>query len=348
MLGRPVIDKTPVGALERQHLAVQVVIDVKKSTAPSTVIKLIRGVLAAFPTAMRIGVICHHQHLPTIIGTAKNSEHRLDAPLRQRIVKTEYFRSGEGRGSNKWTEECDLLVVVGTPRVPPPAIKLRLIQWGMILAASRDGRWEADYWSGTTTSGRRITVCTSAYRDHDWYAAHRSLVRAELIQAIGRGRSICENGIPVVVLSNEPLGLPILEIDVQPVSDTAVQVMQTIRRLSEQNPKGESPLARQPTYRNKTLNSITLESCSVSSTQVAETLGITDRQVRHLLNDLLPRGLVDRIGQRGGWRLTAKGEQFLSAPAPPQVSAPGGPEAAGPPGRPAADGGDQHGAEVLA
>jgi len=312
ILGRPVSDKTPLGDLEHRHPAVQVTIDIKKSTVPSTVVKVLRGILAAFPDAKRIGVITHQEHLPIIRGTAQNPDHRLEELLRRRIAKLEHFHSGEGRGSNSWIDQCDLLLVLGTPRVPPHAVKLRLIQVGLVLAAARDGQWEADWWSGTTTTGKQVTIRTSAYRDHDWYAAHRSIVRAELIQAIGRGRGICEKGIPVVVLSNEPLGLPILEIDVHPLSDTAVKVLQAIRQLSEQNPKGESLSGQQSSYRNKTLNDITLEFCSVSSSErVAVVLGLTDRRIRYVLDDLAGRGFVQRIGQRGGWVLTPKGKSFI-------------------------------------
>ena len=172
VLGRPVADRTPVGQLEQLHQAVQVTTDIKKSTAPSTVLKVLRGILAAFPEAKRIGVITHPEHLPIIRGTAKNPEHRLDESLRGRIVRTEYFRSGEGRGSNHWIEECDLLVVLGTPRVPPPAVKLRLIQLGLVNAATREGGWEADWWSGKTTTGIHEVLLTHSHFDHfaqlDW------------------------------------------------------------------------------------------------------------------------------------------------------------------------------------
>ncbi len=312
ILGRPVSDKTPLGDLEHRHPAVQVTTDVKKSTAPSKVVGILRGILAAFQHADRIGIIAHQEHLPIIRGTAQNPEHRLDESLRRRIAKIEYFRSGEGRGSNSWIDQCDLLVVVGTPRVPPPAVKLRLIQVGVVLAAARDGQWEADWWSGKTTTGKRVTIRTSAYRDHDWYAAHRSIVRAELIQAIGRGRGICEKGIPVVVLSNEPLGLPILEIDVRPVPDTAVKVLQAISRLSALIPKGESPGDQQSSYLHQTLNNNTLGKGAVSSSEIAHFIKIKDRQTIYLLNGLAERGFVQRIGKRGGWTLTPKGEGFIS------------------------------------
>jgi hypothetical protein len=316
VLGRPVADRTPVGQLEQLHQAVQVTTDIKKSTAPSTVLKILRGVLAAFPEAKRIGVIAHQEHLPIVRGTVKNPEHRLDESLRGRIVKTEYFRSGESRGSNHWIEECDLLVVLGTPRVPPPAVKLRLIQLGLVTAATREGGWEADWWSGKTTIGKLVTVRTSAYRDHDWYAAHCSIVRAELFQAIGRGRGICPNGVPVVVLSNEPLGLPLLDCDIEPPGETGLRVLMEIGRLAATNPKGESKgelSATNPKY-------ILLESIAVSTASLAGSLGMPERTIRWNLNDLLRRGLVEKIGQRGGWKLTAEGERFISPNPQPQAA----------------------------
>jgi hypothetical protein len=317
VLGRPVCDRTPAGDLERLHQIVQITTDIKKSTAPSTVLKVLRGVLAAFPEAKRIGVIAHHEHLPIVRGTAKNPEHRLDESLQGQIVKAEYFRSGEGRSSNHWIEECDLLVVLGTPRVPPPAVKMRLIQLGLVTAATREGGWEADWWSGKTTTGKRVTVRTSAYRDHDWYAAHCSIVRAELFQAIGRGRGICPNGVPVVVFSNEPLGLPLLDCGIEPLGETGLTVLMEIGRLSATNPKGESKgelSATNPKY-------ILLESIAVSTASLVGSLGMPERTIRWNLNDLLRRGLVEKVGQRGGWKLTAEGERFIS-PTPQSQAAP--------------------------
>ena len=95
----------------------------------------------------------------------------------------------------------------------PSAVKNRLIQLGMIEAACRTAdwtEWGKDYWSGITTSGRRLTLQGTGYRDRDWQAAYRAIVASELKQSIGRGRGICENGIPVIVLSSEPLELQIV------------------------------------------------------------------------------------------------------------------------------------------
>ena len=59
-----------------------------------------------------------------------------------------------------------------------------------------------------TESGRRVTGCTPHHRDHGWRAAYCSLLRGELVQAIGRGRDFLPEGIPVSVVRTEDLASP--------------------------------------------------------------------------------------------------------------------------------------------
>ena len=317
--GRPVADMTPRGRLEQQHAAVQIPIDVKLSTSPGTVVNLLRGFFTMFQNAQRVGIICHRCHVPTFKGTPRKGP-VLDEGFRRRIAKIEYYHSGEGRASNRWIDECDMIVVLGTPRVPPSAVALRLIQTGRTQAAERDGEWGRDYWSGITVAGKRRTIRTSAYRDHDWHAAYRALVRAELIQAVGRGRGICPNGVPVVVLSNEPLGLPLLDSDIEPLAETGLKVLAEIRRLSATNPKGESKgelSAMNPKI-------YILDSVAVSTASLVGSLAMPERTVRWNLNDLVRRGLVEKIGERGGWILTSAGAVFFSPAPSPEIRAAAG------------------------
>lgn len=48
--------------------------------------------------------------------------------------------------------------------------------------------------------------------------------------------------------------------------------------------------------------------------QIAKLMGKSERQTRRVLARLEARGLVHRVGQRGGWRLTDVGERFLGLP----------------------------------
>lgn len=321
LVDRPVEDCTPSGNLTHRQMVVQVAtLDVKKGSSANTVLRILRAVFAAYPQFSRVGVLIDRQHVSVVTGTARKGI-VLDQDLRGRVAKVEHFRSGESRGSNDWITGCDAIFVVGTPRVPTSVVRSRLIQRGQSAAAARDGQWDRDYWSGIDTAGRRRTILGAAYRDHDWRSAHRAVVRAELLQAIGRGRTILETGVPTIVVSNEDLGLPLAEIGVEPMAETAVLALRVIGQLSEQNSTGESApeLSEQnPIY--------ILGSCSVSSVDVARSLSLTDRRLRYVLADLLRCGLVERVGQRGGWRLTAAGEAFLTPTAP--ASPPAGPAAA--------------------
>jgi len=299
LAGRSVTDCTPGGEIKQRHPAIQIPTDIKQSTSRAKMLGLIRGVLTAIPSQyQRIGIICDRQHAPAIEGTGKQGPN-LEPEYRDRIAKVEYFRNGSSRGSNEWLDCCDLLIVAGTPRVPPTAIKSRLIQLGKIAAASRADdwvEWGRDYWSGITQSGRRVTVQSTGYRDRDWQAAYRAIVAAELIQSVGRGRGICDNGIPVVVLSNEPLGLSLVDIELQPLTDSEAELLV---KLTEQLPKGVERLDK--TELTEHFPNIYIGNCSVSSSALAEAIGKTERHVRKTLGSLADRGLVHRIGQRGGW-----------------------------------------------
>jgi len=52
----------------------------------------------------------------------------------------------------------------------------------------------------------------------------------------------------------------------------------------------------------------------VRTRAVAREMGISEAYARRLLTDCEKRGLVERIGQRGGWKVTKAGERFLAPP----------------------------------
>ena len=74
----------------------------------------------------------------------------------------------------------------------------------------------------------KVVRC-AGYRDHDWHRAYRAIVASELIQAIGRGRAILDTGIPVLVLSNEPLGLPLIDGDFEPLTDSEAEPLSELK-----------------------------------------------------------------------------------------------------------------------
>jgi hypothetical protein len=330
---RPVIDQTPKGRLKRRHEILQVPLDIKKSTSPSVFTEILRGVIAVYPRSNRIGVICHQKHVAAVLGNGGGAN--LDPALRSRITKVEHFRSGEGRGSNTWIRDCDLILVIGTPRVPPSAVKQRLIQSGKPSAATRDGEWTRDWWSGVDRSGKRHTIRTLAYCDWDWHEAHRAIVHAELQQAVGRGRAICDNGVPVVVVSNEPLGYKLLDVEVGKVNDSQMAVLEVMKRHHAGEPTQVTAIGHsdQPESRaagdlstmgrseSESLTTViskdillenTVVISALPTSQIARELGKQVSWVRELLRDLRKIGLVEKIGQRKGWRLTESGLALIT------------------------------------
>ena len=59
-----VLDETPQGHLPLQKKAVQILRDVTRRTSQRIVANVIRGVMADRPHFHRIGIICHHPHIP--------------------------------------------------------------------------------------------------------------------------------------------------------------------------------------------------------------------------------------------------------------------------------------------
>ena len=259
LIGRPILNCTPPGQLERKTRVVQIPRDLKISSSPKTALSVLRGVLGHFPDARRVGVIGHSRHLPAIRGTA--TKDNLEDSARCRIVKAEHFRGGESRGSNAWLDLCDLLIVLGTPRVPPAAVRSYLIRIGKVDAAVRrtgkDGEisFGPTTWTGTTEAGEPVTVEGLTYDDPAWRQAHQALVVSELRQAIGRGREFSDSGVNVVVVTNENLGLPLLEMDTLKVAQSEAEILRAVFELSLPNPKGLGNLP----YRYQTLKEYLLD-----------------------------------------------------------------------------------------
>jgi DNA-binding MarR family transcriptional regulator len=138
------------------------------------------------------------------------------------------------------------------------------------------------------------------YQDPDWQRAHRSLVPAAINQAVGRARPIREFGCDVVVLSNEDAGLPLAdrEDDVEIVTESEAKILNAlIAGNSYKDSLGDSGDA--PT---------------VKTAEIARRIGQCKSETRRLLRRLEARGLVERRGQRRGWRLSPTGIELAPRP----------------------------------
>jgi hypothetical protein len=260
---------------------VQILRDITYRTTKGIFANIIRGVLADRPQFQRIGIICLRPQIKVLES--------LGTDFTPRIVKSTYFGSGDDRSSNDWYQKCDLILIAGTPRIPPSAIAAYLVQVGETDAACQISEWGTLYWDGETESGEAVKVKSCGYQDEAWRRAHRELVRAKLVQAIGRGRGILETGCEVLVLTNEECGLKISDAGFEALNGTSTKVIAAIRKLTMENAK-EALLG----------NSI------VSTRQVADATNLSVVHSRDVLRGLERRGLVRKVGERGGWALVAQ------------------------------------------
>ncbi|TWT51762.1 hypothetical protein KOR42_34490 [Thalassoglobus neptunius] len=299
---RPVIDGTPEGRMRQRKQSRQYVRDVTRQTSRDRARAILRGLLAEYQDHPRVGLITHRPLLSVL--------NELGPPFQDRVVKSTYFGSGEERSSNAWYQECDLILVLGTPRVPPQAIKDYLVQVDEQEVACAESVWGDVLWQALTTNretnhddddiGRDVagdehtettevkTFSGRGYHDPRWREAHRDLVRAQLVQAIGRGRTVLEDGCDVVVVSSGECGLTVIDAPVPYLNDAAMQVYREVQQLTMENPNKES-----------------LGKTIVSSSEIAQRLDLSTVRVRELLRTLESFSLVQRHGQRGGWSIAA-------------------------------------------
>ncbi len=279
LIGRPVHDRTPFGRPEYRVPPVQhSSMDVTQATSGNVVRGLVRGLLTSHPGARKVGVITHRQHMAAL--------DELESSWSDRIARKEYFRSGKDRASNSWLD-CDLILVLGTPRVPPVAVRDWLVRTGRIDDACGDGIWGRHTWEGKTTDGSLISVDGYGYADPAWRSMHRLMVRATLLQAIGRGRGVTERGVPVAVVTNENLGLPLSATPVPEIKDPEARTFSAFLELTAINAKyylvGE---------------------IAVTASELARHLGdVKEWQLRNHLTHLTTLGLLAKKGARGGWSL---------------------------------------------
>ena len=269
LLGVPVIDKTPSGQLANVKEPIQFArVDINKTkTSGSTVRNIVRTLIAR-NKAQKVGIICHEIHKPEIKMLAKS--------WRARIHKIEHFRSGKDKASNAWLD-CDLLIILGTPRVPPVAIRDGLILLGDIAGANRNPVFGSVAWQGKDSNGAIINITGRGYQDNSWQSVYKFKVKEALVQAIGRARSVTDKAVPVVVVSNENINnLIISENPCKKLSDTVDRTYQ--RLLTDKIP-------------NSTI---------IGKVSVIKPQSKTDR--RHL-STLHTEGLLKRLGERRGYEL---------------------------------------------
>lgn len=280
MVGR-VTDITPAGRATVKHRLVQIPLDVTKKGSAKRATAIVRGVLADRPEWEHVGIICHREHAETFKAMPT-------------ACKVAYFGQGDERSSNEWKSACDVVFNVGTPRVNSASIRQWLLVMGLHEAAAiPEPEWKPYLWTATTEEGQPTAVKSSGYTHPDWRAGYLALVRSELRQCIGRGRVICDDGKPVVVISVEECGLPITSAAADSLNETDATVLEQLNRATAENPIGD--------HIGKSAVSVPVPLAKLLELVRAAGADIQARRLREILGELERRGLVLRVGQRKGW-----------------------------------------------
>jgi hypothetical protein len=280
--GRPLIDLTPMGMLARVHPVIQIPEDVTRQTSPLAAAAKVRGILHDLPRYLRVGILTHS----TLANVIRET---VGLPHATRIVKVDYFGSGSSRGDNSWMAECDLLIVLGTPRVAIHDIRDMLFRLSKIDAAclsEAEAGWTEVRHVITATYpdvGRvSATVPLRRYRQSEWHEAYCYLVRTELIHSLGRARPYNHDGIPCVCVTVEDLGEHTV-ISPHPFYPISTAQARVLRELYRTDAKGEWVRLRR------------------TVPQIAAALGLAAPTVREELRDLREDGRVEKAGERLGW-----------------------------------------------
>lgn len=264
-LGRDVEEISPPSRVRRQSLAVQLAHDVTRATSPRTAAKILEQALAALPDSKRVGVILLARHEDALFPRDRKGN-RIRTPQSRELVPddvfariavdesgellVEHYNGGRDRASNDWIQHCDGLVLLGTPRPRAISVVEELVRRLDDEALARGSDWGPVLWDAKTRDGRVVRCRGRGYADPAWAAAADAVTRTGLVQALERARTVLPTagdadgrpgGIPVVVVSGEPTGLPVVESLPDAVSRGARRVVDVVRRLLEQPAAAENP-----------------------------------------------------------------------------------------------------------
>jgi len=258
-LGRDVDELAPPARIRRQSLAVQLPQDITAETSPAKVAAALEQAVRALPDSRRLGVILLKSHRDRLFPRDRNGNDIRTAWSREcvpddvlaRIARdengrllVEHYAGGRDRASNRWIEQADGLILLGTRRPPSVSVVQELARRREDAAIVAGSAWGAVAWEAKTRDGTVVRCRGRGYIDATWAAAARAVTLAGLIQALERARTVLPTadepggrpgGIPVLVVSSEPgLGLPVVSELPAAVSRGARRVVETVRKLLDE------------------------------------------------------------------------------------------------------------------
>jgi len=209
----------------------------RKTSRKPAIVRLIDHITEELvPKAKKIGLISHlaERRLPGEKKPLALVVRILEMMAAQdRVAAVGHF--GNLRGTNTF-EGCDLLLVVGTPRIPPDVVAQTAAAFNYEsrsakIIQSKEWRTLRDDCAGEEW---RVRTYWPDQCNPTQVAVHKSQVEGELVQAIGRAR-IIRNDTPVYVLTNELIDLPgirrVFSSDLD--DDLSAEESQTDRRKDE-------------------------------------------------------------------------------------------------------------------
>jgi len=306
IVGREVHDITPAGRVPLAHPCVQYATDVKIGTSPQLVANIVCGIARAHGDKPRVGVILHKTHRDKLLlgdgdGRAKRSRKRplvFPGVIRDRIVWHTHFNSGLDRGSNDMHTRVDLAVVVGTFRPPPHEVRRRLIEMGLLAEAHAGDEWGVIERHARQPKGEPVIYTGLGYASEAWRRASESMTRANARQAVGRGRANTPSGVPVVAVTTEDTGLPVLPGAAVPRSHTDIE-----RVVEAVEAAGTSATFSIDTNRENGGSRTLLYGLSLA--HIRERLpGVPRRTVERWMNTAIEAGAIIRHGHTTATRYT--------------------------------------------
>ncbi|APZ91551.1 DUF3854 domain-containing protein [Fuerstiella marisgermanici] len=295
---REIHDITPEAIPRTINPTVQIPRDVTRRASRDSVADTLRGIIHDIPY-QKIGLITHKNHLDDGLI------HSLGEAYRDRVSTFDWFGGTKSRGSNEWYKDCDCMIVLGTPRVAPAAIREHLIRlnkpWAARIRAAaagwptRENGGTLDAWLGKDESGQPRVVRTGHYADHDWHDAYTDLVTAQLKQAIGRARGCLTDGIRCYVVSTENICCSDPQTSLMGAGAFASDGPQAFLSKFPLPPLKLADVAILDHLKNGD------SSVPVPTRELAAVLGVAESTCRERLQKLEKAGRVRRVGQRKGW-----------------------------------------------
>lgn len=277
--------------------AVQVCRRVTGQTRATTLAKVIRGYLAAFP-GERLAVLLPSPvtwkgvKKPLTPKERKRLRHSRRRQVRKLLTRDERKRVAlVNWRSQRTLTRFDRVLALGLPTLPPRSLMRWLLQTGRRAEALEPPDWGEFTWTGHAIDGDPVPVVARGYRHPAWHAAHVETARDTL------RRRLAGVTRPVILHTDVPLGLPLVK-GAAPLTREDGQLLGVLRRQWDGLSDSFGRIFEYADVFN--IDDI-LTKLSLSTPFLSDATGLRPRTAQRRLQLLQKAGLAHRVGERGGW-----------------------------------------------